>query len=69
MMIGVHSDDCNFRYGGLALKYARAGHQVKFLSLCNGCGEHHELPPDAIAKQRRLEALEAACPDGVEYDV
>lgn len=69
MMIGAHCDDCDFCYGGLALKYAQAGHQVKFLSLCNGCGGHHELPPDAIAKRRRLETLEVARLAGVEYAV
>ena len=60
MMIGAHPDDCDFCSGGLALKYARAGHKVKFLSMCNGNGGHHELSPDEIAKRRREETLKVA---------
>lgn len=28
MMIGAHPDDCDFRCGGLAFKYARTGHAL-----------------------------------------
>ena len=69
MMIGAHPDDCDFRCGGLALKYARAGHKVKFLAMCNGDGGHHELSPEAIAKRRRRESLAVAEFAGIEYDV
>lgn len=69
MMIGAHPDDCDFRCGGLALKYARAGHKVKFLAMCNGDGGHHELSPEAIAKRRRGESLAVAEFAGIEYDV
>lgn len=69
MMIGAHPDDCDFRCGGLALKYARAGHKVKFLAMCNGDGGHHELSPEAIAKRRRGESLAVARFAGIEYDV
>ena len=69
MMIGAHPDDCDFRCGGLALKYARAGHKVKFLAMCNGNGGHHELSADEIAKRRRGESLAVAKFAGIEYDV
>ena len=69
MMIGAHPDDCDFRSGGLALKYARAGHKVKFLAMVNGCGGHHELKPSEIAKRRREETLKIAEFAGIEYDV
>jgi LmbE family N-acetylglucosaminyl deacetylase len=69
MMIGAHPDDCDFRCGGLALKYARAGHKVKFLAMCNGNGGHHELFPDEIAKRRREETLKVAEYAGIEYNV
>lgn len=69
MMIGAHPDDCDFRIGGLALKYARAGHKVKFLAMVNGCGGHHELSPYEIAKRRREETLKIAEFAGIEYDV
>lgn len=69
MMIGAHPDDCDFRCGGLALKYARAGHKVKFLAMCNGNGGHHILSPDEIAKRRRGESMAVAEFAGIEYDV
>ncbi len=69
MMIGAHPDDCDFRCGGLALKYARAGHKVKFLAMCNGSGGHHILSADEIAKRRRGESLAVAKFAGIEYDV
>ena len=69
MMVGAHPDDCDIRCGGLALKYARAGHKVKFLAMCNGNGGHHVLSPDEIAKRRRGESLAVAKFAGIEYDV
>ena len=55
MMIGAHPDDCDFRYGGIALKYAALGHKVKFLAMVNGCGGHHEMKPAEIAARRKKE--------------
>ena len=69
MMIGAHPDDCDFRAGGLALKYARAGHKVKFLSLCNGDGGHQTMGPEEIRVRRRKESLAVAEFAGIEYDV
>lgn len=39
---GAHPDDCDGRAGGLAAKYAAAGHLVKFVSVTNGDAGHHE---------------------------
>ncbi len=69
MMIGAHPDDNDFRCGGLALKYARAGHKVKFLSLCNGDGGHQTMGPEEIRVRRRKESLAVAEFAGIEYDV
>ena len=69
MMIGAHPDDCDFRCGGLALKYARAGHKVKFLAMCNGDGGHHIMSPEEISKRRREESNAVAKFAGIEYDV
>lgn len=69
MMIGAHPDDCDFLCGGLALKYSRAGHKVKFLSMCNGDGGHHVLSPEEIRIRRRKESLAVAKFAGIEYDV
>jgi len=69
MMIGAHPDDCDFRCGGIALKYSRLGYKVKFLACCNGCGGHHEMKPDEIAKRRYGETRRVAELAGIEYDV
>ena len=37
LMIGAHQDDNEFCCDGLAYKLVQKGHDVKFLSMCNGC--------------------------------
>lgn len=69
LMIGAHPDDCDFRCGGIALKYSKAGHTVKFLSLCNGDGGHHIMTPEETASRRRKETLAVAQMAGITYDV
>ena len=69
LMIGAHPDDCDICAGGLALKYAKAGHEVKFLSICNGCGGHHEMSPKDVAERRHGETQAVAALAGIEYDV
>ena len=69
MMIGAHPDDCDFRCGGLALKYARAGHIVKFLSMVDGGGGHHEMKRYEIAARRKKETEAVAKFAGISYDV
>lgn len=69
LMIGAHPDDCEYECSGLAVKYVRDGHQVRFLSLCNGDGGHHEMKPADIAARRYGETQVAAKVLGVEYDV
>jgi len=66
---GAHPDDCDGRAGGLAAKYAAAGHRVKFVSVTNGDAGHHEQGGGVLAKRRRAEALEAGRRIGIEYDV
>jgi|LSQX01.1.fsa_nt_gb LmbE family N-acetylglucosaminyl deacetylase len=69
LMIGPHPDDCDFRCGGLALKYARAGHQVKFISLLDGSGGHQSMKPADIAARRKQETQAVARLAGIEYEV
>lgn len=69
MMIGAHPDDCDFRCGGLAVKYAQLGHKVKFLAMVDGSGGHHEMSPKEIAERRRGETQNVAKLAGIEYDV
>ena len=69
LMIGAHPDDCDFRCSGLAYKYARDGHRVRFLSMCDGSGGHQTMSPAETAARRRGETQEAARTIGIEYDV
>jgi LmbE family N-acetylglucosaminyl deacetylase len=66
---GAHPDDCDGRAGGLAAKYAAAGHLVKFVSVTNGDAGHHEQGGGALARRRRAEAREAGHRIGIEYEV
>ena len=66
---GAHPDDCDMKAGGLAAKYAAAGHLVKFVSVTNGDAGHYEQGGGALAKRRRAEAEEAGRRIGITYDV
>jgi LmbE family N-acetylglucosaminyl deacetylase len=66
---GAHPDDCDGKAGGIAAKYAAAGHRVKFISVTNGDAGHHEQGGGILAKRRRHEAEEAGRRIGIEYEV
>jgi LmbE family N-acetylglucosaminyl deacetylase len=69
VVIGAHPDDCDIRAGGTAIKFAKAGHNVLFVSLTNGDAGHHEKGGGALAKIRRAESEEAGRRFGVKYIV
>ncbi len=69
LMIGAHQDDNEFRCGGLAQKYVKAGHEVRFLTLCNGCGGHHIMTPKETSARRYKESMAVAKLLGITYDV
>ncbi len=66
---GAHPDDCDETAGGLAAKYAAAGHLVKFVSVTNGDAGHQEQGGGMLAKRRRAEAIEAGRRIGITYEV
>ncbi len=66
---GAHPDDCDEKAGGLAAKYAAAGHLVKFVSVTNGDSGHFAEGGGTLAKRRRAEAQEAGRRIGIVYDV
>jgi LmbE family N-acetylglucosaminyl deacetylase len=66
---GAHPDDCDEKAGGVAAKYAAAGHRVKFVSVTNGDAGHYAEGGGALAKRRRAEAQEAGRRIGIVYDV
>ncbi|MBE6695574.1 MAG: PIG-L family deacetylase [Ruminococcaceae bacterium] len=69
LAIGAHQDDNEFRVGGMAHKWVQAGHEVRFLSLCNGCGGHHIMTPEETTARRAKESAKVAEFLGIEYDV
>jgi len=70
IVIGAHPDEPDIYAGGTAALFAMHGHEVKFLSLTNGCCGHHEQGREELVVRRRAEAVEAAKRLGVlEYEV
>jgi len=69
VVIGAHPDDCDIDAGGTAMLFAKAGHNVLFVSVTNGDAGHHEKGGGALAKIRRAEAQEAGKRFGVKYVV
>lgn len=69
LMIGAHQDDNEFGRGGLASKLIKMGHEVQFLSMCNGCGGHHIMSPEETVKKRAAESAAVAKLLGIKYDV
>jgi LmbE family N-acetylglucosaminyl deacetylase len=68
--IGAHPDDCDIKFAGTAIKFARAGHQVKFLSVTNGDAGHQTEGGGALAKRRYAETQESRRRAGIaEYQV
>ena len=68
--IGAHPDDCDIRSAGTAIKFAKAGHAVKFLSVTNGDAGHQSEGGGMLAKRRYLETQESAKRSGIaEYEV
>ena len=76
LFFGAHPDDAEELFGGTAVKLARKGHIVKFVSMCNGnCG--HFSPEYAgieggkkLAARRKKEAERSAEIGGIsEYEI
>jgi LmbE family N-acetylglucosaminyl deacetylase len=69
VVIGAHPDDADVSTGGTAIKFARLGHKVLFVSVTNGDAGHHANGGGTLAKRRREEAQEAGKRFGVTYRV
>ena len=69
LAIGAHQDDNEFRVGGMAYKWVKAGHTVRFLSMCNGSGGHHIMTPEETTARRYKESQEVAKYLGIQYDI
>lgn len=68
--IGAHPDDCDIKSAGTAIKFAKAGHMVKFLSVTNGDAGHQSIGGGMLAKRRYAETQESMRRSGIaEYQV
>jgi len=69
LVIGAHPDDCEYKAGGLAALYRRAGHDVCFVSVTDGRSGHQTRYGPALAAERREEAAASARVLELEYRV
>lgn len=69
LAIGAHQDDNEFRVGGMARKWVEKGYEVRFLSMCNGCGGHHVMTPEETSARRVKESAKVAEFLGIRYDI
>lgn len=69
IVFGAHPDDCELKAGGMAIRWAKAGHKVKFISATNGDIGHAEMAGGPLARRRIAEVKAAAKIFGVETEV
>ena len=70
LAFGAHPDDCDLVFGGTAMKLAKAGHRVKFVSVTNGDTGHHIMGGGQLVRRRYDEVQQAAKLAGLyEYEV
>ena len=65
IVFGAHPDDPDSD-AGTAIKFAKMGHNVMFVSLTNGDAGHQSMGGGALAKIRRAEAEEAGKRYGIK---
>ena len=66
---GAHPDDCEFKLGGTAAKWAALGHHVKLVSVTNGDIGHWRMAGGPLAERRTAEVHEAAKRLGITAEV
>lgn len=66
---GAHPDDCEIDAGGVATKWAKLGHHVKFVSVTNGDIGHWKMAGGPLAHRRLKEVEKAAEMFGVTTQV
>lgn len=69
IVFGAHPDDCELDAGGTAARWAKLGHQVKFVSVTNGDIGHHEIAGAILARRRAAEVQKCARILGVTSEV
>lgn len=67
LVLGAHPDDAEIFAGGLIVRHCRLGSDVKIVSVTDGRGGHHEIPPEQLVDVRRREAQAAGKRVGADY--
>jgi LmbE family N-acetylglucosaminyl deacetylase len=60
IIFGAHPDDAEYRGAGVAMKWAKAGHHVKLVSVTNGDIGHWEMAGGPLALRRKKEVEEVS---------
>lgn len=69
LVIGAHPDDCELGTGGIAIKYCRSGHTVKYVYATNGDAGHHDLGGAKLAQIRAEEVKKSCAVAGIQYEI
>jgi LmbE family N-acetylglucosaminyl deacetylase len=69
IVFGAHPDDAEYRGAGVAMKWAKLGHHVKFVSATNGDIGHWQMAGGPLAIRRKKEVLAVAQRLGVTTEV
>src|SRR3954447_17936639 len=69
IVFGAHPDDCELEAGGVAARWAKLGHAVKFVSVTNGDIGHHEMAGAILARRRTAEVQQCAKILGITSEV
>lgn len=69
IVFGAHPDDAEYKAGGTAALWAKAGHEVKLVSVTNGDIGHWDMAGGPLAKRRTQESAEVAERLGVTSQV
>ncbi|MGD9721312.1 MAG: PIG-L deacetylase family protein [Pirellulales bacterium] len=69
LCFGAHPDDAEYKAGGVAAKWARLGHHVKFVSVTNGDIGHWQIAGGPLAQRRTAEVRQVAKVLGIVSEV
>jgi len=69
IVFGAHPDDAEYRGAGVAMKWARQGHHVKFVSATNGDIGHWQMAGGPLAQRRKKEVQDVDRRLGVTNEV
>ena len=69
IIFGAHPDDGEIAAGGMAIKWARAGHHVKCVSMTNGDLGHAKQAGGPLARRRTEEVHKCDAVYGITGEV